>query len=161
MKTKQTIGWQRRNTPARLRGFTLVESLIAMAVLAIMAVALSAGISQSFSIATAMRQNLRATQILAEKMEMIRLYNWDQITAPDYVPATFAAPFYANDSTNAAVGSLTYSGTVTIADPPITENYKADMRMITIDLTWTAGNQTHSRTMTTFVSRYGLQNYIY
>jgi hypothetical protein len=35
------------------------------------------------------------------------------------------------------------------------------MRMIRIGLTWTSGNVTRKREMITYVSKYGMQNYIY
>ena len=110
------------------------------------------------------RENARAVQILLEKTELLRLYNWDQITGQDtntFIPATFTAP-YSVGATN--TGSFSYWGTVLITNVPITETYRDDLREVIITLTWTSpsyGNMLHTRSMTTFVSRYGLQNYLY
>jgi len=105
------------------------------------------------------RENMRATQILQERMEVLRLIRWDDV-APGFIPTTFTAPFYATEPTNTPVGSFGYTGKVIITNPPA-ENYSDHLRMIKIDLTWTSGNVTRSREMTTYVSKYGLQQYVY
>ena len=140
-------------------GHTLVEVMVALSVLGFMVVSLYAGFSSGFAVLRVARENMRATQILQERMEVLRLIKWDNVT-PGFIPATFTAPFYATEPTNTAVGSFGYTGTVTITNPPA-ENYSDHLRMIKIDLTWTSGNVTRSREMTTYVSRYGLQNYLY
>ncbi len=48
-----------------------------------------------------------------------------------------------------------------MTNAPITESYSNGLRMIQIQLTWQSGNLTHTRQMTTFVSQYGLQKYVY
>ena len=80
---------------------------------------------------------------------------------PGYVPAIFTAPYYTANGTNAAAGSLIYTGTVLITNAPVTETYAGDLRMVRIAVTWTSGNITHQRRVATFVSQYGMQKYIY
>jgi prepilin-type N-terminal cleavage/methylation domain-containing protein len=152
---------------ARFRGYrlqaglTLVEVMVAVAVMSIMVVSLYAGFTFAFSQIKSTQENVRATQILEERMEVIRLLNWDQVVnLPGYIPATFTAPFYADNPTN-DTGNLTYTGVVTVAAAPLTETYSNDLRMITIDLTWPSGNVTRRRQMITFTSQYGVQKYIY
>jgi prepilin-type N-terminal cleavage/methylation domain-containing protein len=70
---------QRRRTAARA-AFTLVELVVAMAVIGVVVVSLYGGITSGISSVRMARENLRATQILVEKTEAIRLYRWDQIT---------------------------------------------------------------------------------
>jgi Tfp pilus assembly protein PilV len=140
-------------------GFGLVESLIGVLVMGIVFVALYAGMATGFQSVRASRENLRATQILLEKFETIRLYNWDQITAPGFVPETFTNKFAP---TQGSTGT-DYIGRVTITSnmpPAMTEVYTTDMRMVVINLSWKSGAQTRSRTFTNFVAKYGLQNYI-
>jgi hypothetical protein len=61
------------------------------------------------------RENIRATQILEEKMEVVRLFNWDQVVnLPGYIPTNFIAPFYANNPTNPPAGSFNYTGAVLV-----------------------------------------------
>ena len=139
-------------------GHTLTEVVVGMAVLGFMLVSLYAGLSSGFAVLRLARENLRATQILQEKMEVVRLIKWDNVT-PGFIPATFTAPFYATDTDQS--GGLTYEGQVSIEKAPITESYANELRQVQIDLRWTSGKVTRSRQMTTFVSRYGIQNYIY
>jgi prepilin-type N-terminal cleavage/methylation domain-containing protein len=144
------------------QGQTLAEVMVAMAVLGIMVVSLYAGISSGFAVARVARENLRATQILAERMEVIRLIKYDDVNL-GFVPATFTAPFYVNADTNAASAGLMYTGTVTIGDAPLSDGatYSNDLRMIQINLNWVSGHVTRMRQMTTFASRYGLQGYVF
>jgi len=121
-------------------------------------VALYAGMATGFQSVRAARENLRATQILLEKFETLRLYNWDQITTTGFVPDGFTNYFAPSQSSK----GVAYVGRVTITtnNMPITEAYADDMRMVVITLSWTQGNRPLSRTFTNFVARYGLQNYI-
>ncbi len=144
--------------PGDCAGHTLTEVVVGMAVLGFMVVSLYAGFSSGFAILRVARENLRATQILEERMEVIRLVKWDDVK-PGFIPTTFTAPFYATDTDQAS--GLFYTGKVQIAKAPIDESYASHLRMIQIDLSWTSGNVTRNRQMTTFVSEYGTQKYIY
>ncbi len=140
--------------------YSLVEVLVASAVAGIMFAAFMGGLSTGFTSVQLDRENSRAAQILLEKTELLRLYNWNQVTGSDantYIPTTFTAPFYPD----AANGGFTYNGTVTITNASISASYSNDLRSVTIALTWTSAKIFHSRSMTTYISRYGLQNYIY
>jgi type II secretory pathway pseudopilin PulG len=150
----------RKKKLARLVAFTLVEVMVASALAGIMFSALLAGFTMAFQTIQLDRENSRATQIMLEKAEVLRLYNWDQLTGVDtntYVPRSFTAPFYPNGNN----GGLTYNGQVVITNVPISSTYSNDLRAVTINLSWTSGKAARSRSMTTWVSRYGLQNYIY
>jgi type II secretory pathway pseudopilin PulG len=148
------------SAPAAVAGQTLAEVMVATGLLGLMIVSLYVGFISGFTVVRAARENQRATQILEERMEVLRLVRWQDV-APGFIPTTFSAPFYAGDPTNNPTGGLVYTGTVTLTNVPMTENYAGDLRMIQINLTWSSGNVTHNRQMTTFVSRYGMQNYIY
>ena len=148
--------------------YTLVELLVSSFLAAIFVAAGIAGITQGFKMIRVDRENSRAGQILLEKTELIRLYTWDQInngwgtntyvSTNASVPATFTSPFYP-DTNN---GGFNYSGTVTVTNAPITETYAADLRQVQISLVWTSSfNVAVTQSMTTLVSKYGLQNYIY
>jgi len=143
-------------------GFTLAEVMVAVLVLGIMFVSLYGGFTFGFNQIRQTRENLRATQILEERMEVVRLLNWDQVVnLPGYVPTSFTAPFYAEDPTNAPSDSFVYTGSVLVTNAPISETYAGDLRMIQIQVTWPSGNVIHSRQMTTFVAQYGIQKYVY
>lgn len=150
------------NPTARTRraqaAFSITEVTVGMGVLGICLSALFSGFSTGFFTLRMARENLRATQILLQKTETIRLYNWDQINNPAFVPTTFTERYDPND---AGQEGLTYYGTVRIAPCPITSSYSGDLRMVTISLNWKTGGINRNRTFSTYVARKGLQNYVY
>jgi uncharacterized protein (TIGR02598 family) len=148
----------RGRAPRSSLAFSLVEVMVSVIVVATVFFALYAGISFGFATLGLSREELRATQVLAEKMETIRLYNWEQINSNGFIPTTFTAPF---DATTNGDSGITYTGRVTIATAPISEAYSNDVRKITVEVQWRSAKVMRTRTMSTFSSRYGLQNYIY
>jgi len=164
---RQTVGALRNRPDGRASvgrtqsAFTLVEVMVSVVLMAVMGVALYAGIGVAFSQLRLSRENLRATQILEGKMEVVRQYNWDQVAnLPNFVPRTFTEPFFANNPTNTPENFI-YTGQVSITNAPITESYSNYVKMITINLTWKSNGATHKRQAVTFVSQYGLQRYVY
>ena len=141
--------------------------MVASALAALMFMAGMTAFSNTFRIVALDRENARAVQVLLEKTELLRLYNWDQITGNDTntsIPSTFTAPYAPGTAVTADNGGFSYWGTVLITNVPITETYKDHMREVIITVTWTSPDSSarlHSRSMTTFVSRYGLHNYLY
>jgi hypothetical protein len=156
MKTRLA---ERRYVPLR-SGFSLVDAIFAMAVAGFMFVALYAGLAFGFKLIKMARENTRATQIMLEKMETIRLYTWNQVTNPGFIPTNrFVVPYYSVGPTNT---SLLYTGVIAIAPAPIGASYANNMRKVTIRVEWTPYDGTNrSRTMTTYVTRNGLQNYVW
>jgi type II secretory pathway pseudopilin PulG len=150
--------------PARAAqlAFTLVEVMVGVTMMAIMGGALYTGIGFAFNQLRLARENLRATQILQGKMEVVRQYNWDQVANySGFIPASFTEPFFIDNPTNTP-SNFIYSGSVTVTNVPgITESYSNDLRMIQIQLTWQTGRVVHKRQATTFVSQFGMQKYVY
>ena len=143
----------------------LPEVMVAVGVFGIVFLSLYSSISAGFAVVELSRENLRAIQIMEEKMETIRLYTWEQVTTPNFVPTNFTDVYYKTSegmSSNLVTGSgITYTGTVTIASAPITEAYSGDIKQITVNLQWVSGRTLRQRDMTTFVSKYGIQSYVY
>ena len=55
-----------------------------------------------------------------------------------------------------------YSGSMVVTNRSLpSTSYSSDMRAVTVTLTWTSAGVPRSRTLTTFVARNGLQNYIF
>ena len=73
--------------------FALIEAVMGSGLLGVLSITLYLAIGQGFAVLQVTRENLRATQILQEKMETIRLYSWDQLNQPGFVPATFTNYF--------------------------------------------------------------------
>lgn len=141
------------------KAFTLVEVLIGLVLLSGMAASLYLGMGQGFAVMQLARENLRATQVLQEKMEAIRLVNWNQLNTEGFVPETFEAPFYATG--DGTYEGLIYHGEVSISPVPFTTSYSSDLRVVVVTVRWLSGNVVRLRQMRTLVSNYGLQNYIY
>ena len=157
--------------------FSLIEVIVCMAIIGITFVSLYAGIGSSFTVVNSARENLRANQILLEKLETIRLYSWEQINSNGFIPPTFTAPFFPTSITNVIgtnsngtlqtsvtnfqSGGLVYYGSVSIGNAPVSSEYATNMRIITVSLTWTNGSAIRNRQMQTLVGQNGMQNYIY
>lgn len=142
-------------------GFSLAETMVACAMLAVMAVSLYGGISFGFSNITLARQNLRGTQIALEKMEITRMYSWDQINSNGFVPVSFTAPYFPSFGTTNPNGGLVYYGTLLITNVNRHPSYSNDMREVRVTLNWTNKTVPQTLQMSTFVSQYGMQRYIY
>ena len=146
---------------SRLMAFTMLEVMLAMLVISVTFAGFYLCLSQGFATTETSREDMRATQLLQQQMEIIRLYTWNQIKATGFIPATFTAPFNAVgiQSSNAPV----YTGYITITNAPMSESYATNHVLVTVVLQWNSGNgnQSHSRQMSTIVSQYGLHNYFY
>lgn len=159
MKLKDLLRVQSRRQSGRVAGFSLFEATMSMAVVGICSLALFSGFTSGFFNIQLARENLRATQIMLEKTETLRLYNWDQINTPGFVPTNFVAKY----DPNAPSGSqgLTYTGTLIIGPAPLTTSYNADVRLVSVTLAWRTGGVNRNREFNTYIARNGLQNYIY
>src|SRR3569832_1027945 len=87
-------------------GTTLVDVIMSVALIAVMSGGLVGSLTYGYFVMQLTRENQRATQILLERSEAIRLYNWDQVNTAGFIPATFT-DVYDPQSTNAS--GTTYS----------------------------------------------------
>jgi type II secretory pathway pseudopilin PulG len=147
--------------------YSLPEVVVGAAVLGMLSVSLLAGFSGGLTIVQAGRENMRATQILMQKMETIRLLNWDQ-TTNSTMAATNFTDWFDPTRTNTQSGGTPYTGFYSTGPGPssIPAAYRDKMRTATVTIYWTNNPGTnrqlvHSRQMQTYVARYGMQNYLY
>ena len=146
----------RRVSVRRSRAFTLAETVMAMAVIGIVVLTLYTAITSGFFSIRLARENLRATQIILEKMEVIRLLTWDQLQA-GILPSSFTNLYNPADPQE----KVKYHGAITVGTiNPATRNYHPDMRTVTVTLKWTSAGLSRQRTLSTYVARYGIQNYV-
>ena len=148
------------NSNSRQSAYTLAEVMVGVAIMSVMFLTLYLGFTQGFGVVQSSRENLRATQILQQQAEIIRLYTWEQVDpASGWIPPTTTWTFYPLGG----IGNrgITYTGTVSVATAPMTESYAADNKLVTFALTWNSGNVQRQRKIATLVSKYGLHNYIY
>lgn len=143
------------------RAFTIAEVIVAVFIVTAMALSLYAGFSTGFMIVDSARQDLRATQILLQKVEAIRLCTWSSLAN---CPVSFVESY---DPSSGNSGTI-YTGTLTTNVPSSirsTAAYRTNMCLVNLTVSWTnyTGLQSavHSRSMQTLVARYGLQNYIW
>ena len=155
MKLKSLIQPQSRHLQ---QGFSLVEVTVGMGVMGTCVVALFSGFTSGFFTMQLARENQRATQIMLEKVETIRLYRWDQVT-PAFIPSSFTN-YYDPQSPSqgpAYVGALS----ITPVAGTFNSSYSNDLKMVTVTVNWKTGRLPRTRSFTTYVARNGLQTYIY
>ncbi len=135
---------------------------MAVLVVGVMTLTLFTGLTNGFAVVESAREDLRATQILLQQTEAVRLCTWTELTN-----VNFTAYYDPNAPTNASTG-VQYRGTISLSaatNVPNTVSYYTNMYLVTVSLTWT--NYTlhqpvvHTRQAQTQVARYGLQNYLW
>ena len=147
----------------RLRAaFTVADASVAVFVLGTIGGGFCLALSSGFTMLQTTREDLRATQILMQKVEAVRLCTWSELAN-----VSFQESYDPLGSTNQPGGAV-YFGTLTVGPAsaiPNTASYAPNMAQVTINLNWTNYNRSlavpHSRQMQTQVARYGLQNYIW
>ena len=150
--------------------FSLVEVLVGIVIMGITFAALYGGMAYGITSLQMSRESLRATQIMSEKLDTIRLYAWDKVVIPGYISNSFTAAFVPGDPALAAQGftsgGVTYYGRVTVSTNSsalsgISDTYKKELCEVSVSLAWTNGAKARSARMTTLVAKEGLQTYVY
>ena len=167
MKIKVSIVSRLRR---RLAAFSLMEVALGMGVMGTAMAALFSGFTSGFFTIRMARENLRATQIMLEKVETIRLYSWQQVTNtnPLFIPDTFTNKY--DPVTQIGNNGVLYYGTLSITNVDPAEmtgldgnppKYTNDMRLVIVKLNWQTGGLQRSREFRSYISRSGLQDYVY
>jgi len=138
---------------------SLVEVVMSIAIIAVVAGGLVGALSYGFFVMELARENQRATQIMLERTEAIRLYNWTEINTPGFVPATFTDVYDPQGGTN--YQGVVYNGQVTIGNVPFNTSYSQYMVQLTLTLNWATKSINHTRSLTTYIAKDGIQNYVY
>lgn len=133
------------------RGFTLAETVVATLLLTLAIVALYAAFAFGFGTMKLCQEDLRAGQILVQKLETLRVYEWSKLTN-GYLPTELTASFSTD-------GGVSYDVAIEVARAPVAESYSDTLRQVTVSLAWESGGALRNRAMTTFVSQDGLQTY--
>ena len=140
-------------------GFGLIEVVVAVMVLMTVATAFYLGLSSCFSVVKTSREEVRAIQIMTQKLEAARLCTWSELTN-----FSFKEPYDPVGSTNSS--GVYYYGKFALApatNVPATASYQNNLRLLTVSLTWTnnRGTGVLNRQMQTHYARYGLQSYVW
>src|SRR5437867_13036535 len=80
------------------RGFALAEAVVGVGVVGMLVAALYTAVTTGFTTEQLDREDLRATQILIEKMDQLRVISWEQLLDSTVVPNSFVATFNPDDT---------------------------------------------------------------
>ena len=129
----------------------ILEVIVAMWLLMLVGVGLFGAFSFGFSTIKVSQEDVRASQILLQKLETLRIYDWSKITN-GYIPTNFTASFSTN-------GGVTYQGRISVDSPSLDESYSNALRQVTVSLSWVSAGVPRNRSVTTLVSQNGIQTY--
>ena len=141
------------------KGVTLVDVIMAIALLGVMAGGVLGSFRYGLFTMQLVRENQRATQILLEKVETIRLYSWTQVNSNGFIPRNFTN--YYDPQTPSTPGATYYGTIIGPTNVPFTTIYSTNMRQFTVTLQWTTKNIPHTRRITTYMANHGMWNYVY
>jgi hypothetical protein len=167
-KDNRPAGQGVRASTARQHGYTFAEVLSATAILGFVSASLYCGLGASFSVVQTTRENVRATQIMLQKVEAIRLFTWSQLgDTTNYLTTDFTEDYDPLGTTNGTSG-VKYRCFVSASTPAVgdvADAYRTNMSTVTVSVYWTnyigAKSIVHNRSMQTRVARNGMQNYIW
>ena len=142
------------------RGFTFAEVMMSIAVTLVMFIAFYAAMSSGVRTIQVARENLRATEILVGEMEDLRLLNWQQVTNIAFLPTSFSVSYNQNGTNTSGV---TYTGSVSVVNMPWSTptSYSANMKQVSITLTWNSWGVRRQRSMTNYCAQFGVQPYVW
>jgi hypothetical protein len=121
-------------------------------------------LGSGFSMVQVTRENLRATQIILQRMEAIRLSSYSSLQDATSYPTNFTEYYNPGSTTNGTPG-VAYNVSYNWAIPPsiaggLPPAYRTNMLLVTVKAAWTSGQGQHTRSMQTYVARRGIQAYV-
>src|SRR5262252_7399535 len=144
-----------------IAAFTLIEAMVSVLVGAVMLTALYSSVIFAFGAVKLDREDLRATQILLQRMETLRLTSFAAIQN-----GSLTEYYDPNGQSNSCYGAA-YTVTITTnaptsSDMPVQPVYYMNkMRKVTATATWTNASQLRTRSLQTYASQAGIQSYVY
>lgn len=147
---------------ARQGAFTLVEVMMATIITVVMFASFYSAITSGVLTIQVARENLRATQIMVNRMEGIRLFTFAQLSDTNLLPRNFVENYYPS-GTNGDNG-ITYTGIVSVVPAILTSpapSYASNLYSVAVQLNWQSVGALHTRTMTTYCAKWGIQNYVW
>jgi len=122
------------------KGFTLVEILVTIVVVAVALMALLSVFIYGFNLLSRMKQTAIATQCAQEELENIRNLTYDEILA--------LGPSFTNDNLTLLQNS---SGVRTVED-----SVGPDIKKLTLSVFWTYRGQNMRKDIVTYITREGI-----
>ena len=156
-----SFGASTRVRRASVSGFSLMEMVVSILMAGIMLPVLFIGLAFAFSGMQATRENCRVTQILVQRMEAIRLAPYNTLQNPTAYP-TNSTEYYSPSGQPSGKGGAAYTVTYNWASAPSTlpPSYRTNMMLVTVSAAWKSGSVQHTRSMQSYVAKYGIQRYV-
>jgi hypothetical protein len=132
--------------------------MVGFLILGITVAALCGGFSFGFNSIKLSQEEVRADQIMVQKLETIRMYNFTNVIQPGFI--TTNSPAYY--STSNAVHGVTYTVQVSVTPfvpSAVGESYSNTLRQVTASVSWLSEGMNHTRTMMTLVSTNGIATF--
>jgi prepilin-type N-terminal cleavage/methylation domain-containing protein len=160
-KSALSFGTFTRVRRASASGFTLTETLVAILIAGVMLPTLFTGLASAFSTVQTTRENLRATQIIVQRMEAVRLAPYKTLQDPAAYP-TNSTEYFSPSGQPSGKGGAAYALTYNWAPGPssLPPSYRTNMLLVTVTASWNSGNVQRTRSMQSYVARYGIQRYV-
>ncbi len=138
-----------------------METIVATLIAGLALPAFYACVAAGFSLVKVTRENLRATQIVLQRMEAIRLSPYQALKNPASYPTNVVEYYNQAGQTN-GTGGVAYTVNYNWAPAPLSlpPSYRTNLLLVTVAASWNSGNVQHSRSMQTYVARYGVQRYV-
>jgi len=130
-------------------GFTLAEAILATLILTFVLASVLAVASQSARYLSDIRRTARASQVLQQEMEYVRLLDWASLQS------------LTNSFTDPSDTNHIYTGRITLSNYD-TYGSTTTVAKVTLTVTWTNQvNRVLTNTLTSLVSNGGLNKYIF
>src|SRR5262249_44262285 len=144
------INCPEKNKRRDASAFTIAEVLVSSSILVICFVSLYMAMGFGWSTIKDTREDLRATEIMLDKMEKIRLYSWLQATntATYMNPAAFTETYNPNGSRTGQAYTVNVLLSSAPSGTPV--GYQNNLKLVTVVVRWTNHYQgvpvAHART---------------
>jgi len=132
--------------------------MVGFLILGITVAALCGGFSFGFNSIKLSQEEVRADQIMVQKLETLRIYSFSNVVNGYIQPTNFPAYY----STSNAVHGVTYNGTIAVSPyvpSAVGESYSNTLRQVTVSVSWFSEGMNHTRSMRTLVSTNGIATY--
>ena len=149
-------------------GETFAKMLVGVAFVGVVVTLLYGAFSVGFPAIQSTRENLRASQIVMQKAEALRLFTWSQVCDTNPHPARLFVEPKDSPGVSGSSGSVQYAGYGSAAVPATGELANASprhLRTVTVTVCWTnsdgAKPVVHRRDMQARLARNGTPKYIW
>jgi len=151
-------------------GFSLIEAMVAMMIFGVTVLAVYGGVSLGLTTIRHTREQQKAMQIMVDALEMIRLYSWEELSTPGFVPKQFTVKDNGSVAKSTTLGAgapstggtgVNYHGKISISDPSFLTNYDSRLKEVEVELVWQSGGMERKRQLKTLITFGGLYAYLF